>query len=84
MTLVAVADVHAPARLAHSRTDLGTTPAPAVRPSASEPPLCCPACGLPATVEWRDMMAGTSGPVIHVKVRCPLGRHWFLMPEEGL
>jgi hypothetical protein len=30
------------------------------------------------------MMAGTSGPVIHVKVRCPLGRHWFLMPEEAL
>lgn len=83
-TLLATADPQAPARSAHPRTDPGTTPTPAALPPESEPKLDCPACGLPATVEWRDMIAGTSGPVVHVKVRCPLGRHWFLMPEEGL
>jgi hypothetical protein len=30
------------------------------------------------------MVVGTSGPVVHVKLKCPLGRHWFLMPEDGL
>ena len=74
-----------PQALTHSaRTDLDITAAPAALPPASEPALSCPACGLPATVEWRDMMAGTSGPVIHVKVRCPRGRHSFLTTEEAL
>jgi hypothetical protein len=30
------------------------------------------------------MVVGTGGPVVHVKLKCPLGRHWFLMPEDGL
>jgi hypothetical protein len=45
--------------------------------------LSCPACGRPATVESRDMLAGTSGPVVHLQLRCPVGRHWFRMPEDG-
>jgi hypothetical protein len=79
-TLVAVADVQAAPRPAHRRIDVGTSPNPAV----SEPLVDCPACGLPATIEWRDMVAGTSGPEIHMQLRCPVGRHWFVMLEEGL
>ena len=55
-----------------------------VRLGQAEPTVSCPACGQPATIEWRDTVAGTSGPVVHVKLRCPVGRHWFLMLEEGL
>ena len=80
-TLVAVTRPHAPIHPA--RTDLDISAAHAALPT-SEPALSCPACGLPATVEWRDMMAGTSGPVIHVKVRCPRGRHSFVTTEEAL
>ena len=44
----------------------------------------CPACDEEAVIEWRDMVASTSGPVAHVKLRCPKGRHWFLMLEDDL
>ena len=80
-TLVAVTDALARGHSAHRHTDLRTTPAPAVMPPASQPLLDCPACGLPATVEWRDMIAGTSGPIVQVKVRCPLGRHSFILAD---
>jgi hypothetical protein len=83
-TLVATADLQTHARTTHPHTTPGTTPTPALLSPASEPLVDCPACGLPASVEWRDMVAGTSGPVVHVKVRCPRGRHWFLMTEEAL
>jgi hypothetical protein len=81
-TLLAAARPHAPTHSARTHFDI--TAAPAVLPPASEPALSCPACGLPATVESRDMTAGTSGPVVHLKVRCPRGRHWFLTTEEEL
>ncbi len=68
----------------HRRTAPVTTSAPAGQTSATETQLSCPACGEPAVVEWRDMVAGTSGPVVHVKLRCPRGRHWFLMPEDDI
>ena len=68
----------------HRRTAPKTTSAPAEETSAAETQLSCPACGEPAVVEWRDMVAGTSGPVVHVKLRCPRGRHWFLMPEDDI
>ena len=55
---------------------------PPSRPEA-KPSVSCPACGLPATVESRDMVAGTSGPVTHLQLRCPAGRHWFRVPEDG-
>ena len=84
MTSVAIADRQVLSRPAHSHTDSAPTPASADPRLATEPQIDCPACGLPATVEWRDMVAGTSGPVSHVKIRCPQGRHWFLMPEEWL
>jgi hypothetical protein len=83
-TLVAVADVEAPASPAIPSTAPAIPLASAARPFPSEPAVSCPACGGPATVEWRDTVPSTSGPVVHVKLRCPLGRHWFLMPEEGL
>ena len=28
------------------------------------------------------MIAGTSGAVVHVKLPCPVGRHWFLKAED--
>jgi hypothetical protein len=45
--------------------------------------VVCPECGRRAIVEWRSVRASTSGPVEHVKVRCPEG-HWFLMPAAWL
>ncbi len=82
-TLVA----QSPAQTYARSTQRGTTPttaAPADTAPASQAQLSCPACGEPAVVEWRDMVAGTSGPVAHVKLRCPGGRHWFLMPEDDI
>ncbi len=67
----------------HRRTAVVTS-VPAEPTSASETQLSCPACGEPAVVEWRDIVAGTSGPVVLVKLRCPRGRHWFLMPEDDI
>ena len=83
-TLVATADPKAHKRTTHRRIDPVTTLAPAAPQNTSQPTVDCPACGEPATIEWRDMVVGTSGPVVHVKLKCPLGRHWFLMPEDGL
>ena len=45
--------------------------------------LSCPECGTIAEVVLRAMLAGTSGGVEHVKIRC-LDRHWFFMPVEML
>ncbi|MFC4948981.1 hypothetical protein [Pseudonocardia sp. GCM10023141] len=41
----------------------------------------CPECGGPAEIVDRMVLASTSGPVDHVKVRC-LHRHWFLLPVD--
>ena len=78
-----VADGKVPGRSAHPRIEHRTPTHPVVTPTRPEHEVECPACGLPATIEWRDMVAGVSGPVIHVQLRCPLGRHWFVV-EEGL
>ena len=83
-TLAAAAHPKAHTRTTHRRIDPVTTLAPAAPQNTSQPTVDCPACGQPATIEWRDMVVGTSGPVVHVKLKCPLGRHWFLMPEDGL
>ena len=59
-------------------------PALAAEPAEPETDaVYCPECGMPAWVEWSDTVAGTSGALEHVKVRC-FARHWFLMPREGL
>ena len=83
-TMVATADPRPHTRSAHPRTHITSTTAP--RPSRLEAKetVSCPACGRPATVEARDMLAGTSGPVVHLQLRCPVGRHWFCMPEDGV
>ena len=83
-TLVATAHPKAHTRSTHRRIDPVTNPAPAAAVTTSQPTVDCPQCGQPATIEWRDMVVGTGGPVVHVKLKCPLGRHWFLMPEDGL
>ena len=43
----------------------------------------CPECSAPAEVVDRFALAGTDGPVEHVKVAC-LARHWFLLPATSL
>ncbi|MBY5162377.1 hypothetical protein [Salsipaludibacter albus] len=43
----------------------------------------CPACGLPAEVWDRAVLASTDGPVEHARVRC-LDRHVFLLPVAML
>jgi len=84
MTMVTMADPRTDTRTAHSRTTPQTTPAPALSSPSSESLVDCPACGLPAEVESRDMVAGTSGPEVHMQLRCPVGRHWFVMTEDVL
>ena len=73
----------ATARPADSRTMSTPAATPAALPLDSTQRVSCPDCGQPAWVEWRDVVNSTSGPVVHVKVRC-LDRHWFLMPESSL
>jgi hypothetical protein len=77
-------DPRTPARTPHQHTTSEITQAPVEPSPSSESLVDCPACGLPAEVESRDMVAGTSGPEVHVQLRCPLGRHWFVMTEEAL
>lgn len=43
----------------------------------------CPECGAPAEVVDRFVLAGTGGPVEHVKVQC-VSRRWFTVPVERL
>lgn len=43
----------------------------------------CPACGLPAEVWDRAVLASTDGPVEHARVRC-VDRHVFLLPVAML
>ncbi|MFI5073544.1 MAG: hypothetical protein ACHP7G_00775 [Actinomycetales bacterium] len=83
-TLVATAHTKAHTRTTQGHIDPLTTPGRPAPRNTSQPTVDCPACGEPATIEWRDMVVGTGGPVVHVKLKCPLGRHWFLMPEVGL
>jgi hypothetical protein len=61
------------------------TPHTYAAPAATEQWLTvgCPACGVPAEVEWQAQVASTAGPVGHAKIRCAVG-HWFLMPAEQL
>jgi hypothetical protein len=79
-----VAETETSIRSTLNRADVEVAPAPAAVPTEPEPTVPCPACGEPADIEWRDTAASTSGPVVHVKLRCPQGRHWFLMLEEDL
>lgn len=79
-----VADVKVPARSAHPRIDLPTIADAVVTQTGSKQQVDCPACGLPATIEWQDMVAGTSGPVVQMKLRCPLGRHSVLTHDAAL
>ena len=69
--------------ISRTETRQGATVTPAALPTDSTSRVACPDCGQPAWVEWRDAVKSTSGPVVHVKVRC-LDRHWFLMPEASL
>jgi hypothetical protein len=43
--------------------------------------VACPQCDMPATVEWRQHVGSTDGPMEHLKIRCASG-HWFLLPAS--
>lgn len=77
-SVVAGPRVHARPEQPHTQLE------PAASALTSEALIDCPACGLPATVESRDLLAGTSGPEVHLMVRCPVGRHWSVWSGEGL
>jgi len=40
-------------------------------------------CGLPAEVEDQYTVQSSDGPLISMKIRCPVG-HWFNGPLESL
>ena len=40
-------------------------------------------CGLPAEVEDQYLVQSSDGPLISMKIRCPVG-HWFNGPLESL
>ena len=40
-------------------------------------------CGLPAEVEDQYTVQSSDGPLISMKIRCPVG-HWFIGPLESL
>ncbi len=43
----------------------------------------CPQCSRPAQITDRFALGSTSGPLEHVKTRCPEG-HWFTVLEDDL
>ncbi|MGH3098209.1 MAG: hypothetical protein ACRDMV_19680 [Streptosporangiales bacterium] len=43
----------------------------------------CPACGLPAEVNYARIARSTDGPMEHVHIQCPR-RHWYLLPVAWL
>jgi hypothetical protein len=46
-------------------------------------PVSCPQCSRPAQITDRFTLGSTSGPLEHVKTRCPEG-HRFTVLEEDL
>jgi hypothetical protein len=62
-----------------------TLPQQRAKPDTAVAPevVRCPECGVPAVMEWSDMVDSTDGPVEHAKIVCA-NRHWFLLPTEGL
>jgi hypothetical protein len=73
--------------MSHDHAPFEAAARPAVDPAHHQlpqsPVVYCPECGMPAWVEWRDVVGSTAGAVVHVKVRC-FARHWFLMTEDRL
>jgi hypothetical protein len=43
----------------------------------------CPECAGVAEIRWRVVLAGTTGPVEHVRILC-IRQHWFLLPTAAL
>ena len=82
--LVDTTDPRTHARTAASHTTPRTTPAPTVPSPSSESLVDCPACGLPARLECATLVAGTSGPEVHVQLRCPSDGTEGIMTEDVL
>ena len=51
--------------------------------ATAQPPLDCPACGLPAEIVDRFILNGSPHRVEHVKLVCGAD-HWFTEPVDSL
>jgi hypothetical protein len=44
----------------------------------------CPQCAQPAQIIDRFTLGSSDGPLEHVKLSCPSGRHWFTPLAEDV
>ena len=44
--------------------------------------VCCPTCGLAATMEGRFRLRGTGEPVGRVRISCIEGHGWLLLADR--
>lgn len=51
-------------------------------PRAMNGVVCCPTCGLAATVEGRFRLRGTGEPVGRVLISCIEGHGWLLLADR--
>jgi len=68
--------------MTQDRTLPSSTERTAAQPATTETEfVACPQCDVPATIEWRQDVGSTGGPMEHLKIRCASG-HWFLLPAS--
>jgi hypothetical protein len=44
--------------------------------------VCCPTCGLAATVEGRFRLQGTGDPIGRLRISCVEGHGWLLLADR--
>ena len=44
--------------------------------------VCCPTCGLPATVEGQFRRQGTGEPIGRLRISCIEGHGWLLLADR--
>lgn len=44
--------------------------------------VCCPTCGLAATVEGRFRLQGTGDPIGRLRISCIEGHGWLLLADR--
>jgi hypothetical protein len=50
--------------------------------SAMNGVVCCPSCGLAATVEGRFCVRGPRGPIGRLRISCVDGHSWLLLADQ--
>ncbi len=51
-------------------------------PCAMNGVVCCPTCGLAATVESRFRLQGTGDPIGRLRISCVEGHGWLLLADR--